>query len=110
MLIKIYGGTRLQESRNLCESCRCSSIVRGRSNDEEIVFCGAMAMHPVRIAFKVTSCTDYEDGTVPPYPELLEKAWVLTPASRKRAAGFVRGSELQEEEQHRFMREHRSRE
>ena len=109
MLIKIYGGTRLQEAQNLCESCRCSRIVRGRRQDEEIVFCDAMPTQPARIAFKVTSCTDYVDGTVPPYHELLEKAWVLTSGSRRRAAGFVRGSDLHEEELHRFMRDHRGR-
>ena len=79
MLIKIYGGTRRLEARNLCETCRSSRIIRGRRTDEEVVFCSAMAMDPVRIEFKVTSCTDYVDARVPPYHELLEKAWVLTP-------------------------------
>ena len=105
MLIKIYGGTRIQSAPNLCETCRCSRIVRGTRDTEEIVFCSAMAMDPVRIAFKVTSCTDYVDGTVPPYHELMEKAWILRPGTRRRPAGFVRGSELQKEEIARFMRE-----
>ena len=105
MRIKVYGGTREQGSENLCESCRCSRIVRGRLNDEEIVFCDAMAMQPVRIAFKVTSCSDYTDAREPTYHELLEKAWVLTPGSRRRAAGFVKGSELREREMHKFMRD-----
>lgn len=103
MLIKIYGGTRPHGTDHLCESCRSSRIVRGHRNDEEIVFCDAMAMHPVQIAFKVTSCTDYIDGREPTYHELLEKAWVLTPGSRRRAAGFVKGSELRETELHKFM-------
>jgi hypothetical protein len=105
MLIKVYGGTRPQGSENLCDSCRCSRIVRGRRNDEELVFCDAMAMHTVQIRFKVTSCTDYVDAREPTYHELLEKAWVLTPGSRRRAAGFVKGSELREREIHRFMRD-----
>lgn len=105
MLIKVYGGTRPQGSENLCESCRCSRIVRGRRNDEEIVFCDAMAMHPVQIGFKVTSCSDYVDAREPTYLELLEKAWVLTPGSRRRAAGFVKGSELRESDMRRFMRD-----
>ena len=105
MLIKIYGGTRPQGSENLCETCRCSRIVRGHRNDEEIVFCDAMAMHPVQIRFKVTSCSDYIDAREPTYHELLEKAWVLTPGSRRRAAGFVKGSELRETEMRRFMRD-----
>ena len=105
MLIKVYGGTRVQGADNLCESCRFSRIVRGHRNDEEIVFCDAMAMRPVQIAFKVTSCSDYADAREPTYHELLEKAWVLTPASRRRAAGFVKGSELRESELRRFMRD-----
>jgi len=98
MVIKIYGGTRIQAAPNLCETCRCSRIVRGTRDSEEIVFCSAMAMDPVRITFKVTSCTDYVDGTMPPYHELVQQAWILTPATRRRPAGFVRGSELQKEE------------
>ena len=105
MLIKIYGGTRIQGEPSLCESCRSSRIVRGTRSDEEIVFCNAMAMDPVRICFKVTSCTDYVDARVPPYHELLEQAWVLTPRTRRRPAGFVRGSELEREDVMRFNRE-----
>ena len=110
MLIKIYGGTRVQASQNLCESCRCSRIVRGRRNHEELVFCDAMAMQPVRIEFKVTTCSDYVDARLPSYHELLEKAWVLRPGSGRRAAGFVKGSELRAEELHAFPREHHHRE
>ena len=110
MLIKIYGGTRLQESPNLCETCRCSRIVRGRRNDEELVFCDAMAMETVRIGFEVTTCSAYIDARLPSFHELLEKAWVLRPRSRRRAAGFVKGSELQDDELQRFMMEHRKRE
>ena len=29
---------------------------------------------------------------------MIQDAWILQPGSRKRPAGFVRGSELQEEE------------
>lgn len=110
MLIKVYGGTREQGSENLCESCRSSRIVRGRRNDEEIVFCDAMAMQPVRIGFKVTSCSDYNDARTPSYHELLDKAWILTPRSGRRAAGFVKGSELRESELHKFMRDPTARE
>ena len=110
MLVKVYGGTREQGSENLCESCRCSRIVRGRRYDEEIVFCDAMAMQPVRIAFKVMTCSDYNDAREPTYLELLDKAWVLTPGSRRRAAGFVKGSELREREMHKFMRDPTERE
>ena len=59
MLIKVYGGTRCEPASSLCESCRFSRIVRGRTPDEEIVFCDAGATETTRIAFKVTSCSNY---------------------------------------------------
>jgi hypothetical protein len=105
MLIKIHGGTPPQATQNLCETCRAARIVRGRRNDEEIVFCSAMGMDPVRIAFNVTSCSDYVDARVPAYHELLEKAWILAPKTRRRPAGFVKGSELDPDELMRLMRE-----
>jgi len=98
MLIKVYRGTSVQEGDSLCDTCRHARIVRGRRLDEQIVFCDAMPMHTVRITFKVTSCTDYADDREPSYHELFEKAWILTPASRRRAAGFVRASDLRQDE------------
>jgi hypothetical protein len=103
MLIKIYGGTRSGSGASLCETCRASRIVRGQTLDEEIVFCDATPMQSIRVGFKVTSCSDYADARQPTYLELLEKAWILTPASKRRPAGFVRASELQEEERARLM-------
>lgn len=97
MLIKVYGGTRVQENESLCTTCRHSRIVRGHALDEEVVFCDAMTMRPVRITFMVSSCSDYDDDRLPSYYQLLEQAWILRPASCRRPAGFVRASELGEE-------------
>jgi hypothetical protein len=94
MLIKVYGGTSVQEAESLCDTCRHSRIVRGRRLDEEIVMCGAIMMGGARITFKVASCTDYLDDREPSYHELFEKAWILRPASRRRPAGFVRAADL----------------
>ena len=63
----------------------------------------AMAMRTVRITFKVTSCTDYVDGREPSYHELLEQAWILRPASKRRAAGFVRATVLADSEIQRYV-------
>lgn len=98
MLIKVYGGTRREPAASLCESCRLSRIIRGRSLDEEIVICDAGAGDSLRIDFTVTSCSNYMDARIPSVAELFEKAWVLTPGTRRRAAGFVRGSDLRERE------------
>jgi hypothetical protein len=62
------------------------------------VFCSALGLHGMQITFKVTSCSDYADLRTPSYMEMLQDAWILRPGSRKRPAGFVRGSELQQEE------------
>ena len=98
MLIKVYGGTRNEPAASLCDSCRFSRIIRGRSLDEEIVTCDAGPADSMRIDFKVTSCSNYLDSRLPSLGELFEKAWVLTPGTRRRAAGFVRGSDLRERE------------
>jgi hypothetical protein len=109
MLIKVYGGTRPQEQESLCDSCRHSGIVRGRTLKEEIVFCRALVMQSVRITFKVTSCSDYDDDREPSYCELVEKAWILTPGSRRRPAGFVRAADLGDDERYRFLSASRER-
>lgn len=103
MLIKIDRGTPLQAEGNLCETCSHGRITRGRRLEEEIIFCRAGAMTTVRITFRVTSCTDYTDNREPSYFELAQKAWILRPATRRRAAGFVRVSELEDEEVGRLL-------
>jgi hypothetical protein len=103
MRIKIHGGTPVHDADSLCKTCRNGRITSGRSVDEEIVFCDASHMFPTRITFKVTSCSEYTDCNVPSYLELLQQAWILQPASRKRPAGFVRASDLRDDELARFM-------
>jgi hypothetical protein len=105
MRIKIYGGTPRDSDTNLCESCRASRIVRGRTLDEEIVFCDAMAMSPVRIPFKVTDCSSYDDQRMPTYAQLAHQAWILVSATRRRPAGFVRAAELPAMERYKFLRQ-----
>jgi hypothetical protein len=98
MLIKVRGGTTVQHDDALCDTCRHSKIIRGRRLEEHIVFCGGIGLEPVRVTFKVTGCTDYVDDAEPTYHELLEKAWILRPPNKRRAAGFVRSSDLTTQE------------
>ena len=98
MHIKVHDGTPICSQSSLCSTCRCATIIRGRSLDEELVFCSALGLHGMQITFKVTFCSDYADKRSPSYMEMLQDAWILQPGSRKRPAGFVRSSELQEEE------------
>ena len=98
MRIKIQDGTPISGESSLCSTCRCSTIVRGRTLDEELVLCSALGLHGVQITFKVTSCSDYADRRTPSYMEMMQDAWILQPGTRRRRAGFVRGSDLQEED------------
>jgi hypothetical protein len=50
------------------------------------------------ITFKVTECSAYMDARLPTYSQLLEQAWILRPTTGRRPAGFVRSSELRDEE------------
>ena len=74
MLIKVYGGTQIQDGESLCDTCVHSRITRGRRLEEELVMCTALMMHAVQITFKVTSCSVYVDDREPSYHELCEKA------------------------------------
>jgi hypothetical protein len=105
MHLKVHNGTARSSESSLCNTCRLSTIIRGRTLDEEIVQCRAMSMRPTRVTFKVTFCSAYTDERMPSYFEMMEQAWILQPASKKRPAGFIRGSELREEELARMMAE-----
>ena len=98
MHLKIYGGTVSHGDASLCNTCRHSTIIRGRSLEEEIVECRATMMQTLRIPFKVTSCSTYDDSRLPSYSEMVQTAWILQPHSRRRPAGFIRARELKPEE------------
>ena len=94
MLIKVRGGTPADHGETLCDTCRNAKVIRGQRFEEHLVFCRGLSYPPVRIAFRVASCSDYEDHREPTYHELFEKAWILRPPTRRRTAGFVRVSDL----------------
>lgn len=103
MLIKVRDGTPLQHADALCDTCRHATVIRGRRLDEQLVFCRGVAIEPVRITFTVIDCSDYHDVREPTYHELLEKAWILRPSTKRHAAGFVRASDLNPREAARVL-------
>jgi hypothetical protein len=103
MRIKIREGTPVHNETTLCSTCRHSRITRGRKLDEELVFCGASHFGTTQITFKVTTCSAYSSQTEPTYVELMQQAWILRPGSRRRPSGFVRASDLRDEEVARYM-------
>jgi hypothetical protein len=105
MRIKVYRGTPPLSGRSLCETCRHSTITRGRRLEEEIIRCEAQSDGTMLVRFAVAECSAYLDATLPNFSELFEKAWILRPRDGKRAAGFVRSSELPLKERYEMMRE-----
>ena len=98
MHLKVQNGTASNSESSLCNTCRLSTIVRGRTLDEEIVQCHALSMRSTRVTFKVTFCSAYSDARHPSYLQMLEHAWILQPGSKKRPAGFIRGADLRKDE------------
>jgi len=98
MHLKVHNGTASNGENSLCTTCRLSTIVRGRTLDEEIVRCHAMSTRSARVTFKVTFCSAYSDARRPSYLQMMEHAWILQPGSKKRPAGFIRGADLRQEE------------
>ena len=105
MRLKIYRGTPPQTGRTLCETCKHSTITRGRRVAEEIIRCEAQSAGTTVVTFVVTECSAYLDTTLPSYSELLEKAWILRPGHGKRPAGFVRSSDIPLNERYELMRD-----
>ena len=103
MRIKVHRGTPINDGHTLCSTCRHSRVTRGRKLDEELTICGASHFKVVPITFQVTSCSGYDDQRLPTYFDLLQQAWILQPGSRRRPAGFVRASDLREEEFDQYM-------
>ncbi len=98
MHLKVQNGTVSNSESSLCNTCRLSTIVRGRTLDEEIVQCHALSMRSTRVTFKVTHCSAYSDARHPSYMQMLEHAWILRPGSKKRPAGFIRSADLHQDE------------
>ena len=94
MKTKIHGGTAIHGETSLCVTCRHSTIIRGQTIDEEIVDCSASFMRSRQIRFKVTSCSSYSDARLPSYHEMVRSAWILTPQSKRRTAGFIPANQL----------------
>lgn len=109
MHTKVHGGTVSHSDAGLCTTCSHSTIIRGRTLDEEIVECHASLMHGRRIPFKVTSCTAYADVRQPSYIDMVHTAWILRPGTRRRPAGFIRGSDLEDADITELIRERRRR-
>jgi hypothetical protein len=96
MGIHVRNGTPLH-GPSLCETCSHAHIEKGYRESEELILCGAnYPMH--RVQFPMRECTGYVDKTRLGLNAMERIAWVLAPQGSKRTAGFVRASEVRDEE------------
>ena len=86
-LRKVYGGTPIgNDSR--CDTCTHARIIQGYAESEKIVLCTSL-YDPIRIPFKVSQCSDYDDKRLPSVQRMEDIAWFLRTKSAGNAAGFV---------------------
>jgi hypothetical protein len=99
MRVKVRGGTVQHGDPPLCSSCRHAIIIKGSRLGEEFGGCG-VRWTPRRIPFPVTSCTEYVHRALPSIQDMEKIAWVIRVSSSGNRIGFVKASELTEDERH----------
>ena len=97
MRVKIQGGTADHGAPSLCLSCRWATVIRGPRLSQQIVECMQL-YEQRRITFPVVQCTGYGDRRVSTIREMEEIAWILRSDALRRRVGFVRSSELDDNE------------
>ena len=100
MRIKVREGTADHGQRSLCETCRWSTVIRGRRLDEEIIECSQLTGQNHRITFAVATCSDFVERVQPGLKEMQEIAWILRTDPHRKQIGFVRASRLPDEERY----------
>jgi hypothetical protein len=87
--INVRGGTADHTQRSLCETCRWSTVIRGKRLGEEIVECVQLADSNRRIPFAVMECSDYIHRNRPSLQEMEAIATILRPTPRRSDIGFA---------------------
>src|SRR5512146_3031842 len=91
---KVYGGTLRFDQPDLCESCRCCTMVRGHGLREVYKRCSAGFSVP----FRVAECKSYlHRNQMYPY-EMEQIAWVLDLDRGKRVIGFLDPTKRREQQ------------
>jgi len=88
--INVRNGTPDQGQQSLCETCRWSTVIRGKRMTEKIVECFQLTDGNRRVPFVVAACTDYADRTRLSLREMQEIALILRTTPRTTPAGYTR--------------------
>ena len=93
MEINVREGTVDQGRQSLCETCRWSTIIRGKRLAEKIVECVQLTDGHRRVPFVVADCSDYADRTRLSLREMQEIALILRATPRTNPVGYTRGDD-----------------
>src|SRR5436853_5215971 len=77
---------------------RTARIIQGYAESEKIVLCTSL-YDPIRIPFKVSQCSDYDDKRLPSVQRMEEIAWFLRSKSAGNTAGFVCAADVKSEDE-----------
>jgi hypothetical protein len=99
MRVKVRGGTVNHGEPSLCSSCRYALVVKGARLGDEIVRCTNLGTE-TRLPFPVTSCSAYEDRSMPSLWNMEQIAWVLRSSPGGKKVGFVEARKLSHQERH----------
>lgn len=90
IVVKIENGTTVG-SKNLCKTCRNSTVVRGHNN-KELIRCGALEQ---MVPFTVAECSSHSDKNTPTLYDMEEVAWRLITTKKNGNVGFVDAREFE---------------
>lgn len=88
------GGTR--PTKNLCESCKMSKIIKGPQQGQEIITCYAVG-YGANVPFPVVECNKYVDTIAQSRYDMEQIAWLVEIKNNK-VIGFK--SPLKRKEDH----------
>lgn len=86
---KLVHGTPDFFRPSLCDSCRESQVMKGRTFNEEITLCHANGSQPFRILRPVMECSEYDDKSAPSLWQLEKIAWRIDMDNSSKPIGFL---------------------
>ena len=98
MRIKIEGGTAINHSINLCESCK-HVWIREDHNSKKLTMCTVndMGSGPIKLVRSVYKCNKWEDFKAITLYEMKQQAYIIVPG--REHLGFRKYAKLDKTEQ-----------
>lgn len=93
MKINIESGTKSDQDKDLCLSCKSVTYIQGHMEKEVIKHCTILGDV---VNFLVYNCTDYKNKAAVSLYDMREIAWVLR-TDKHQQIGFIRAKDFERE-------------